>query len=68
MRDILGRIEVTVTWGIEWEVGVRCSTVILAISHSTKAPESPARCCWCAWDISCVGLEEVDLVQWSGVV
>lgn len=69
MRNIVGRVEVTVAWGIEWEIWVRFSAVILAaISDSTEVPEGPTRRCRCTWDIPRVGLKEIDLVQRSVVV
>jgi len=68
MRNIVGRTEVTVAWGIEWEVCVSFSTSILAVAYSAEIPECPARYCRCTWNIPRFGLEEIDLVQWCGVV
>lgn len=62
-RDILGRVKVTVAWGVKWEIHMGISAVILAVLHSAEVPEGPTRGWRCAWDISRVRLEEVNLVQ-----
>lgn len=67
IRDVLGCIEVTVAWGVEWEIDMGFAAVILAICHSAEIPKGPARCCRGACNIACVDLEEVDLVQRRGV-
>ena len=64
MRDIFGRVKVTMAWGVEWEIHMGLSAVTPAVGvHSTEVPECPSRDRCCAWDISRVCLEEVDLVQ-----
>lgn len=68
MRDILGRVEVTVAWGVKWEVRMGVSAGIIAVAHPTEVPECPTREWRCTWDISRFRLHEVDFVQRIAVV
>jgi len=68
VRDIDVCVEVVFSWGIEWEGRVRGTAVIPAIGlYAAHSPEGPARDGWCPWNAARVGLEKVDLVQWSAV-
>jgi len=64
MGHIVGSVEVVGAWRVEWEVWVRATTVIPTIvRHTAYVPESPARGGWSTWDVACIRLKEVDLIQ-----
>lgn len=64
MRHIDGSVEVVGAWWVEWKVRVRATTYTPAIVvHTAHIPEGPARGGWSTWDVACIRLKEVDLVQ-----
>lgn len=64
MRHIFSSVEVVGAWWVKWEVWVRATTVIPAIvRHTAYIPEGPARGGWSPWDVACIRLKEIDLVQ-----
>src|SRR3954451_21835212 len=66
--NIHGGIKSAAAWGVKWVVGVRFAAVIPAIvGHSADVPEGPSRNAWGPRDVPSVGLQEVDLVQWSAI-